>query len=50
MYALISIIGHIKMLLVIKFTSWHDPGHNFVVKIGTENTLQREERSSQTAV
>lgn len=38
------------MLLVVKFTSWHDPGHNIVVKIRTENTLQREERVTQTVV
>lgn len=38
------------MLLYINSTSWHDPGHNFESKIGTENTLQTEERLTQMAV
>lgn len=34
----------------MNLTSWRDPGHNFVDKIGTENTLQTEERLTQTVV
>lgn len=50
LYALINNSSYSKLLLFMNVTSWHDPGHNFIVKIGTENTLQTEESLTQTTV